>query len=126
MEDMATFSQQISEVKEKINNLSDDIDPEIIEETALRLEGLNYTPSVITANNLFVRMTTKGLLDEVERILAMPEEEACALAPDNTKKCEDLRLGYIKVIIFYYEKLILLRQGDAEEWDEIDELYVHD
>jgi hypothetical protein len=32
----------------------------------------------------------------------------------------------MRVILFYYKKLLLLRQGNSEEWDEVDELYVHD
>jgi hypothetical protein len=30
------------------------------------------------------------------------------------------------VIFYHYRKLLKLRNGDPEEWDEIDELYVHD
>jgi hypothetical protein len=74
----------------------------------------------------FLRLRSKGLLAEIDRILAMPEAEACALAPDNTEKCEDLRVQYITVLVFYYKKILELRKGNPEEWDEVDELYVHD
>jgi hypothetical protein len=74
----------------------------------------------------FLRLRCKGLLAEIDRIVAMPDAEACALAPDNTKKCEDLRVQYITVLVFYYKKLLELRKGNPEEWDEVDELYVHD
>lgn len=121
------FLDQIEDIKTMIADLPDNFSEEKREETASRLEGLNYSPSVITDNALFLRLDKQGILDEVDRIVAMPEEEACALAPPgDTRKCEDLRLQYIKVILFYYEKLILLRQGNADEWDEVDELYVHD
>jgi len=120
------FLEQIEDLKSVISEMYDDFTADQIEETAKRLEGLNYAPSIITPVGTFLRLTRQNLLDEVDRILAMPEQEACALAPNDNKKCEDLRLQFIKVIIFYYEKLILLRQGNAEEWDEIDELYVHD
>lgn len=120
------FNKQVSQLKKRIQNLRDDISREVIEETALRLEGLNYTPSIVTPIPTFLRMDRQALLDEVERILALPDQQACALAPDDPKKCEDLRVQFISVLIFYYEKLLLLRQGDGEEWDEIDELYVHD
>jgi hypothetical protein len=33
---------------------------------------------------------------------------------------------YITVLIYYYTKLLKLRGGDVDEWDEVDELYVHD
>ena len=66
------------------------------------------------------------LLAEIDRILAMPDGEACALASDNTEKCEDIRVQFITVLIFYYKKLLELRRGNPEAWDEVDELYVHD
>ncbi len=121
-----SFSEQIDELKTRIRNFPDTHSSETIEATAQRLEGLNYAPSVITPNTAFLRMNRQGVLAEVDRILQMPEQEACALAPDDTKKCEDLRIQFINVILFYYEKLLLLRDGDADEWDEVDELYVHD
>jgi hypothetical protein len=71
-------------------------------------------------------MRSQELLVEIDRILAMPDGEACALAPDNTNKCEDLRVQFITVLIYYYKKLLELRKGNPEEWDEVDELYVHD
>ncbi len=121
-----SFPDQVEELKEIIKQLRDDFPPEVIEQTAARLENLNYAPSVITPNEKFLRLDKQGMLDEVDRILKMPEEEACALAPGDTAKCEDLRLQFIKVLLFYYEKLILLRKDDADAWDEVDELYVHD
>lgn len=120
------FTDQVEELKDTIGGLRDDSTAEEIEKTAARLENLNYAPSVITPVDRFLRLDRKGLLDEVDRILAMPDQEACALAPDDTRKCEDLRLQFIKVLLYHYEKLINLRKGDADEWDEIDELYVHD
>ncbi|MGB8718438.1 MAG: hypothetical protein WCD46_03950, partial [Desulfobacterales bacterium] len=65
-------------------------------------------------------------LKEVDGILAMADGAVCALAPDNPGKCEDLRVQYLTVILYYYKKLLQLRNGSPEEWDEIDELYVHD
>jgi hypothetical protein len=121
-----SFHEQVDELKEMIGGLRDNSTPEEKEQTAARLEGLNYSPAVITPIQQFLRIDGPGVLDEFDRIIAMPEQEACALAPGDTRKCEDLRLQFMKVILFYYEKLILLRKGDADEWDEVDELYVHD
>ena len=126
MVNVKSFEDQVDELKYIIDELDSDHPPEAIEQTAARLEGLNYAPAVVTPNHSFLRMTKNGLLAEVDRILAMPDDEACALATDDTQKCEDIRLQTIKVLLFYYEKLLLLRKGDADEWDEIDELYVHD
>lgn len=121
-----TFDEQVAALKNEVNALSPDAAPSVIEETAVRLEGLNYAPPVIIPQARFLRLTKKALLEEIERILALPDQEACALAPNEPLKCQDLRIQFISVQIFYYKKLILLRNGDSETWDEIDELYVHD
>lgn len=121
-----TFEQQIAALKAGVDVLIDDTSDDHVEEVALRLQGLNFTPPVVTPNKLFIRMRNDDLKDEIERILEMSDADACALAPDNMKKCEDLRIQYIAVLIYYYTKLLQLRNGDVEEWDEVDELYVHD
>ena len=120
------FSTLVDELKNQVHQLPEDHTAEIIEQTARRLESLNYAPTVITPDTTFLRLDKQGLLDEFARILEMPEQEACALAPGDEKKCEDLRLQFMKVILYYYQKLLRLRDGDAEEWDEVDEVYVHD
>lgn len=121
-----SFDEQIQQFKQKVGDFEDVVDENLIEETAVRLEKLNYAPPVIIPLKKFLRLNKNSLLEEIDHILALPDQEACALAPDNPKECQDLRIEFISVQIFYYEKLLLLRQGDIETWDEIDELYVHD
>ncbi len=121
-----SFDQQIAAFKTEVTNFPVDHAPAVIEDTAVRLEGLNYAPPVIIPNATFLRLTKQALLDEIDRILALPDQEACALAPNEPLKCQDLRVQFISVQIFYYKKLLLLRDGDLETWDEINELYVHD
>lgn len=121
-----TFAQKVAALRDEVVLMTDDHDKDLIEATATRLEGLKFTPPVITPLARFMRLQRGELLSEIDRILVMPEEEACALAPDNPGKCEDLRVQYITVLIYYYKKLVALRSGDSAEWDEIDELYVHD
>lgn len=126
MTEQLSFTEQVEALKQKVRNFDDQADQTLIEETADRLEKLNYAPPVIIPLATFLRLNKDSLLQEIDRILAMPDHEACALAPDEPKKCQELRLQFISVQIYYYEKLLLLRQGDLETWDEIDELYVHD
>ena len=121
-----SFEEQVEQLKQKVRNFKDEHAPALIEETAQRLEKLEYAPPVIIPLDRFLRLTRSSLLEEIDRILAMPDEEACALAPDEPEKCQDMRLQFISVQIFYYEKLLLLREGDIDTWDEIDELYIHD
>jgi hypothetical protein len=126
MSNEQTFSEQIDQLKETVKILPDDTAPDIIEDTARRLEKLNYAPPVIIPQATFLRLTKEALLGEIDNILAMPDQEACALAPDEPEKCQDLRVQFISVQIYYYKILLSLRQGDADAWDEVDELYVHD
>ena len=126
MSTQQTFQHQIDDLRDQVRQLEDDLSDDIVEQTANRLKGLNFSPPVITPLDVFLRMQRRELLAEIERILAMPDAQACALAPDNKKKCEDLRVQFITVLIYYYKKLVQLRKGNPEEWDEIDELYVHD
>lgn len=121
-----SFLQKLEQFKEDVRKLEDVADKDIIEETALRLERLQYAPPVIIDMERFLRLTSLSLLKEIDKIIAMSPQEVCAISPDNLEKCQDLRLQCIAVQIYYYKKLILLRQGDLETWDEIDELYVHD
>lgn len=121
-----SFSQKLEILKEEVRQLEDKAEANVVEETAVRLEGLQYAPPVIIPMEHFLRLTPSILLKEIDKIVDMSPQEVCALSPDDPQKCQDLRLQCIIVQIYYYKKLILLRQGDLEEWDEIDELYVHD
>lgn len=120
------FQRQVEQLKQKVSAMVDDTSDDYAEEVALRLTGLNFTPPVITPIKEFIRMRNDDLILEIDRIVDMPDTEACALAPGDSRKCADLRLQYITVLLYYYTKLVALRAGDAEEWDEVDELYVHD
>lgn len=126
MSTQKTFAQQIAHLQEEVRQLDDDFDAEVVLATATRLKGLNFSPPVITALDIFLKMRRRELLTEIDRILAMPDEEACSLAPDNSEKCEDLRVQYVTVLIYYYKKLLELRRANPEAWEEVDELYVHD
>ena len=121
-----SFADRVEQLKKKVDNFNEEVDGATIEQTAVRLEKLNYAPPVMIPVDRFLRLNKSALLKEIERILQMPDQEACALAPNEPKKCQDLRVQFISVLVFYYEKLMLLRLGEPEEWDEIDELYVHD
>jgi len=126
MADGKSFTRKIEDLKAEINSLPDTHDAASIEQTARRLEGLSYSPPLIIPTATFIRLNRATLLKEVDGILAMADDAVCALTPGNPGKCEDLRLQYLTVILYYYKKLLQLRNGSPEEWDEIDELYVHD
>lgn len=120
------YNEKINELKDGLRALPEDAEIAELEATAKRLEGLNYAPPVVIDVRRFLRLTKTTLLEEIDSICAMPDAQACALAPDDPQKCQDLRLQFIAVLIYYYRILVRLRVGDTAAWDEIDELYVHD
>lgn len=120
------FDDKVIALKKKVSELVEVSDREVIEETAQRLEGVNFAPPVVPPVSVFLRLDKKTLLEEIDTLIALPDEQACALAPDEPAKCRDLRLQFISALIYHYLKLVRLREGDAEEWDEVDELYIHD
>lgn len=126
MADQQLFEQKITELKNELASLTDNFSQTSIEETAVRLERLNYAPPIVLPVEIFLRLTGETLLGEIEKILAMSDKEACALAPEEPAKCRDLRIQFISVLLFYYRQLIELRLGNIDAWDEVDEVYVHD
>jgi hypothetical protein len=120
------FLQKIEQIKTEVRDLEDSAERENIEQTASRLEGLNYTPPLVIPVSDFLRLTAESLLGEIDKILAKPDRKACTLAPDETGTCQDMRLQGISVLLYYYKQLIQLRRGDPDTWDEVDELYLHD
>lgn len=126
MPDNTEFESKIAEYKRVVTELAEPAGAEVIEQTAQRLESVQYAPPVVLPVPKFLRLTSAGLLAEIDSLLDLPDEEACALAPDEPGRCQDLRLQFISTLIYYFEKLLKLRAGEPEEWDEIDELYIHD
>ena len=120
------FQKKITTLVHEVEEFTEDTSPEIIETTAQRLEALNFTVPIITPLSTFLRLDKQGVIAEIQRIQQMDMVEACAVALDDELKCEDLRIQHITVLLYYYKKLITLRNGNPEEWDEIDELFVHD
>ena len=73
MDTEKTFLQQIDALQQEVRQLDDDFYDTVVEETATRLQGLNFSPPVITPMESFLTMRRQGLLAEIDRILAMPE-----------------------------------------------------
>ena len=120
------YHNTAEEIKDEIRNLPDDASNKVIEETACRLEGLNYAPPIITPMERFLRIGMNGMLKETERILNMSAEEACAIVLSEPAKCQNVKLQTISILLYHYKKLLLLRAGSNREWDNVGELYIYD
>lgn len=122
-----TFQQRLTFLLEQAVGLEDNFPEEQVESVALRLQDLNFAPPLVIDNAIFLRLRKQGVIDEISRIAALPEAQICVLGGvDSSLSCDDQRLQHISVLLFYFKKLLALRAGDPGEWDEIDELYVHD
>ncbi|CAG35109.1 hypothetical protein [Desulfotalea psychrophila] len=120
------YHHTAKEIKDEINKLTDDASNQVIEETAHRLEGLNYAPPITTPMEKFLRINKGGIMAEIERILNMSAEEACTIVLTQPSKCEDIKVQTISILFYYYKELLLLRAGDGKTWDDIDEMYLYD
>lgn len=127
MEENKPFAKRLAALRDEAAAVEDPSSLEHVEEVAVRLAGLNFAPPVVVDAATFLRLRKEGLEKEIERLASLPEAQVCILGGvDQRLSCDDQRLQHITVLLFYFKKLLLLRAGDPGEWDEIDELYVHD
>lgn len=127
MQSGKSFQEDLTLLLHQAASLEDNYPEEQVESVASRLRDLNFAPPLVIDNSTFLRLRKQGLLAEIQRIAALPEAQICVLGGvDPSLSCDDQRLQHISVLLFYFRKLLALRAGDPGEWDEIDELYVHD
>lgn len=107
----------MEKIHSEINQMEKSHAHDVIEQTALRLEKLQYAPPVPIDIPDFLRLDKTGLQKTVTAISSGGKEE---------QKEMQTSLQNINVLLYYYKRLLLLRDDDPEMWDEIDELYVHD
>ena len=126
MLNQSDFLQKVSDLQDEVRALDDIGDLAVVEETAARLEGFNYGPPVLLPVADFLRLSKEKLLQEIDKIVKLPESEVPANESETEKNSWELKLQHISVLVFYFKELVPLRHGVPEAWDEIDELYVHD
>lgn len=122
----ADFLHKVAALQDELRAVTAVADPKVIEETAVRLEGMQYAPTVILPVDRFLRMTKLELLEKIEEIILLSAEEVYELSPGDPRSYFALKLRYISVLVYYFKQLTRLRRGVSEAWDEVDELYVHD
>jgi len=120
------FLQKVAQLQDELRTVADLTDPLVIEETAKKLEGLHYAPTVILPLDQFLRMRKIELLGKIEEIILLSDEEVYELAPGDPRNYFDIRLQFISTLVYYYKQLARLRRGVPDAWDEVDELYIHD
>lgn len=126
MNSASEFLEQVAQLQDDLRLVVDQSDPKIIEETAVKLLSLNYTPTVIVPVSQFLRMKKLDLLAKIEELILLTDEEVYELAPGDRRSSFDLKLQFVASLVYYFKQLARLRRDVPEAWDEVDELYVHD
>ena len=106
--------------------LPDDTSEKKIKSTAKELESLNFTPILLIETPDFLYLTKAEILNEVYRVLCLPDEELPDYDRKSFKSAEDFREKQLSLLYFYYELLGRLRLDEPEAWDYIHELYEDD
>jgi len=122
MVDQRQYERQLEEIAVEIDMIVDRYGPDCIEQTARRLEKLQYAPPVPVDIATFLRLNKSALQAEVDKISGTVDR----LENKSEKIVLERSIQSINILLYYYKKLQLLRDDDPESWDEIDELYVHD
>ncbi len=112
------------DLQEKLKDLVIVDDPGIIGKTADVLEGMKYTPTLLTDFPGFLRVSSDAFFARVEEILNAPDVDEGDLPPDETQ--DSFRERQVSMLIYHYKLLNRLRQDEPEAWDEINELMEDD
>ncbi len=111
--------------REMFEQVSPDAQAERIEKTARDLEQKSYEPMLLIEAPGFLRWKREDLLNEYDRLLALEEDDDAVMSIDDMYLDEivERQLG---LLLYHYELLCELREGDAEAWDQIHELFEDD
>ena len=126
MQAKETFFDKIGTLKSEIHRLEDILDQAVIDDVALRLEKIQFSPPFTLPVTDFLHVNRHRLFQEIERTIAMKSAEMQALGFEKKEDYRQEKLQHIAQLVYYFKQLTLLRQDDSEAWDAIDELYIHD
>lgn len=99
-------------------------DPEKIRLTAETLTGMRYSPILLSDFDNFLTVDSARFFPELERVLKSPD-----IPEDQLPKGVDqpgFREKQASLLLYHYKLLNRLRRGEAEAWDEINELMEDD
>lgn len=85
-------------------------DPEKIRLTAEALERMRYAPILLSDFDDFLRCDSARFFPELEKVLNAADRE------------EGFKEKQASLLLYHYKLLNRLRRGEAEAWEEINEL----
>lgn len=120
------FLAKIDALKASVSALPDVVDVACIQQTATRLEGLHFTPTLILPAKRFLYFSKADMLEEIDRVAELTEQEMQQQGVELTQGMQEVKLEQIGLLVYHFKLLTRLRQDIPEAWDEIDELYGDD
>lgn len=126
MQTEVTFYDKIGALRAEVHQLEDILDQATINDVALRLEKIQFSPPFTLPVADFLHLTRHSLFEEIERTLALKASEIQSFGLEAKEDYREEKLRHVAQLVYYFKQLTLLRQDDTEAWDEIDELYIHD
>ena len=121
-----TFAEQITTYKLTVRRLNDIADASCIQQTAKRLQGLYFSPTLILPTPDFLYLSKTEMLKEINRVAMLSEQEMKEQGVNVAQDVQQVKLQHIGLLVYHFILLTRLRQDDPEAWDEIDELYGDD
>ena len=112
------------DLQEKLNDLVIEDDPEKIRKTADVLEGMKYSPTLLSDFPDFLRVNSERFFEAMENVLI-----ATTLPVDELPEGETLasfKERQVSLLIYQYKLLNRLRLDEPEAWDEVNELMEDD
>jgi len=112
--------------RERIAQIHQDPPIHSIEKTAARLEGMNFSPTLLFPVPDFLRITRNKVLEEFDRISALDRSELIHMGMPEKENEENFKKKQLSLLTYWYLLLNQLRRDVPEAWDEINELYEDD
>ncbi|MFC1468146.1 hypothetical protein ACFLQY_05655 [Verrucomicrobiota bacterium] len=104
-----------------VDKLPKDSDRATIAEISRTLHGMNYYPTLLMETPGFLEFTKSKLKEEIGKIIALPDS-----AFPEVDNVVEFKHNHIKLLIYHYEQLQLLRKNDPVAWDIVNEKFEDD
>lgn len=98
--------------------------PQKIRQTAQVLEGMRYSPILLSDFDDFLSVDSTRFFPELEKVLNSPDIAEQEL-PSGLNQ-DEFREKKAGLLLYHYKLLNRLRRGEPEAWDEINELMEDD
>jgi hypothetical protein len=116
----------MTELRKEYENLPEDASSKQIETTAEALERRKFSPVLILEVPNFTRLTKKAMLNEYDRVLALPPTSKYLKDVVAIEDPETVKEKHLLSLLNQYLLLCGLRKNEAASWDVVNEMYEDD